>query len=124
MYRKIFLFWFFCASVEGSSSGVMTIFRKPEQSKIFCPRSLRLAKTLTNLAHLYRGVGQHDKSLHAFSRVYELRRERLGEDHPLTLVSLSGKAAAMTHQHTLRDENGDFFSNLKIDICCCRSSKR
>ena len=74
---------------------------------LFGPRSLRLAKTLTNLAHLYRAKGQHDKSLAAFVRVYELRRQRLGEEHPLTLVSLSGKAAAMAHIHTKKDENGD-----------------
>lgn len=92
---------------------------------LFGPRSLRLAKTLTNLAHLYRGVGQHDKSLHAFSRVYELRRERLGEDHPLTLVSLSGKAAAMTHQHTLRDENGDVMEpDLEKEIAVRAEAKK
>ena len=74
---------------------------------LFGPRSLRLAKTLTNLAHLYRAVGQHEKSLQSFGRVYELRRLRLGEEHPLTLLSLSGKAAAMTHKHTKFDENGE-----------------
>ena len=77
------------------------------KENLFGPRSLRLAKTLTNLAHLYRGVGQHEKSLNAFNRVYELRRERLGEEHPLTLLSLSGKAAAMTKQHTTFDDNGE-----------------
>jgi tetratricopeptide (TPR) repeat protein len=74
---------------------------------LFGPRSLRLAKTLTNLAHLYRATGKHDKVLQSFERVYELRKLRLGEEHPLTLVSLSGKAAAMTRQHTKFDENGE-----------------
>ena len=90
------------ASAEYREEGMVVATRYLERSvtikkRLYGAKSLRLAKTLSNLGYLYRELGKHELSMDNFATVYSLCKDRLGPEHPRTILALSSKAAAMAN---------------------------
>ena len=60
----------------------------------FSDQPLMKATLLSAIGETFSGLGMHQESFAAFQRALNLRREKLGEDHPATLDSMNNLAMA------------------------------
>ena len=99
-------------SAEYREEGMLVATRFLERSltikkRLYGTRSLRLAKTLSNLGYLYRELGKHVLAMEAFAKVHSLCEDRLGAEHPRTILALSSKAAAIAINSFVSEKKTD-----------------